>query len=291
MNKDKKKRTLNSTLVGLAALSVGMFSYSNFIAPQIAENNKVTIYVANQDIPANTNLTEDMFKTVSINKNSYVDGSVTNVREFVGKQLKGKLESGEILSTYRLSDKLSKEGPLIAELRIGTNIPLHNNDVIRVYVQHNENGKVVVEELFHRKQVISESVLENNFSLSKQTNKFISSTASMDSGDTNRIYVRLTDKEAMKYQEAVNTGTLYVAKIEDEESDATLSNGIKVSKYDAKENNKETNNGSVALYEVQQGDTISSIAEKFLTSEKRIASLNNGKTEFEVGEKIQVPGN
>lgn len=288
---DKKRyRNLNLMLIGFATISVGMFAYSNIYLPNFADKEKVSVYVAKQDIPANVDLEPGMFKEVKVSEDSLIPGSVTDLKQIEGRQLKGFLESGELLSTTRFSDTNESDGPLIAELLIPTTIPLQHNDTIRVYVQYKENGKIIVEELFHEKKVIAKDRINADSSIVQKIDE-ATSTAVSSSNEGNVVYVRLTDQEAMDYQEAVNTGTLYAVKVTHEEDESTLSSGVQVSKYDAKKEEETEKGGTTALYEVQKGDTVSTIAKKFTTTEERIIALNDGRTDFKVGEKIKVPGN
>lgn len=293
MDNKKRQRNLNITLIGLATASVGMFTYSNVYLPNFAPEDTVTVYVATQNIPAHVDLETSMFKPVKISEDSYIPGSVTNMNQIKGKQLSGQLEKGELLSSERFAKENESDGPLIAELTIPTTLPLQNNDTIRVYVQYVDGKKVSVEELFHAKKVIAKDKIAGDTSVVKKASDKVddaTNTAVSNSNDGNVVYVRLTDKEAMKYQEAVNTGTLYAVKVADNEDESTLSSGVAISKHEAK-TDKDDRGGSVALYEVKEGDTLTSIAKQFMTTEDKIVSLNNGETHFKVGEKINVPGN
>jgi|HigsolmetaAR206D_1030411.scaffolds.fasta_scaffold00003_68 LysM repeat protein len=292
MESKKRHRGLNITLILLAGLSVGMFAYANVYQPNFAPKDKVTVYVAAEDIPAHVDLSADMFKAVKMDKDSVIPGAVTNLNGVIGEQLSGKLLKGEMLFKDRIADKSESDGPLIAEIKVPTTMPLKNNDTIRVYVQYtNADGKVVVEELFHEKKVISRDVLANGGkfgNMAEQLAKEAVSTSS--SNDGNVIYVRMTDKEVRKYQEAVNTGELYVVKVDGEEEDNTPNPEKTVSERPAKakENGKPH---SVGYYEVQKGDTVKSIAKRFMTTPEVIAELNGGSTNFEVGQRIKVPAN
>lgn len=290
MDNKRRQRNLNLTLLGLATASVGMFAYSNIYLPNFAEEEMVTVYVAKQDIPAKVDLEPSMFKEVKVAEDSYIPGSVTSLKQIEGKQLIGHLESGELLSTQRFADSVESDGPLIAELLIPTSIPLQHNDTIRVYVQYKESGKVVVKELFHEKKVIAKERINEGSSLTKKVED-VTNAAVTSSNNESVVYVRLTDKEALEYQEAVSTGELYAVKVTHEEDESTLSSGVKVSKYNAKEKDKVETDGTVASYEVQDGDTVTSIAKKFNTTEERIIALNDERTNFKAGEKIKVPGN
>lgn len=288
MDNKRRQRNLNLTLLGLTAASIGMFTYSNVYLPNFAEKDKVTIYIAKQDIPANVDLEANMFKEEEIDKDSLIPGSVTNLKQVEGKQLKGHLSRGELLSKYRFSDTVESDGPLIAELLIPTSIPLQHNDMIRVYVQYVEGGKVIVKELFNKKKVIAKDRINSDSSIVQKVED-ATSTAVSSSSDGNVIFVRLTDKEAMDYQEAVNTGTLYAVKITNEE-ETTESPKVQVSEYNIKEDVEESN-GGIGSYIVKENDTLASIAKKNLTTEERIIALNDGKSEFKVGEEIKVPAN
>lgn len=299
MNLKKNEKRINYTLIGLATSSILMFGYTNIYVPNFSTKEVVNIYVANEEIPANVELTTDMFKAISIDKTSYIQGTVTNINEIVGHSLSGKLEAGEVLFSQRISDEIDSDGNLIAELIVPTTIPLSQNDKIRVYVQRIEGSKVTITELFHSKNVISRDNVAKN-TLSNTVNTMVSATE-VSSQNSSTIYVRLTEDEVVKYQEAVNTGTLYVVKVDADESESELSTTQEV------ENNEETENYTsthkvveqpntqsttgLATYVVQDGESMSTIAEKFHTTEDKLQSINNGKTELTVGETVNVPSN
>ena len=288
MDNKKRQRNLNLILILLATASMGMFAYSNIYFPNFAEENKVTVYVATQEIPAHVDLEEGMFQAVKVSENSYIPGSITNLSEVLGKQLNGKLEKGELLFHSRIAEESENDGPLVAELAIPTSIPLKHNDTIRVYVQYVQNGKVVVDKLFDAKKVIAREKING----SSVGEKFENATNQVlaANGDSAVVYVRLTDEEVIEYQKAINTGTLYAVKIDGEEDEGSIVEGSQISEYQVKEK-QDKNGNTIALYEVKEGDTIQSIAQRFTTTEERIMELNNGKTNFKPGDKIQVPGN
>ncbi|RKO61795.1 LysM peptidoglycan-binding domain-containing protein [Caldibacillus debilis] len=286
----KKHRGLNITLILLASLSVGMFAYANVYQPNFAPKEKVTVYVAAENIPAHVDLSADMFRSVKVDKDSYINGAVTNLDGVIGKQLSAKLLKGEILFKGRIAEESESDGPLIAEIRVPTSMPLRHNDTIRIYVQYiEEDGKVTVEELFHEKKVISRDVLANSKGLGNMAEQLAKEAVSTSS-DGSVIYVRLTDEEVMEYQKALNTGELYVVKVEGEEAGETMSSGKTVSERPAKEKDDEKTH-SVGYYEVQEGDTVESIAKRFMTTPEVIVELNGGATKFKTGQRIKVPAN
>ena len=61
MNKNNK---IVWTMIGLTAFSASLFTYDNFFLKE--DVTREMVYVANQDIPADTTLTKDMFKKVSV---------------------------------------------------------------------------------------------------------------------------------------------------------------------------------------------------------------------------------
>jgi len=287
----KKYRRLNTILIVLGILSVLMFAYANVYQPHFAPKEQVTVYVAKEDISAFVDLTRDMFLPVRVDKNSVPKGAVTNINDVVGKhQLSGKLYKGEMLFKNRLAEPADGDGPLIAEIQVPTTIPLRHNDKIRVYVQYvNEEGKVVVEELFHEKRVISRDVLQSGASIGDRAEQFAKDAISPAS-DGNVIYLRLSDEEVLKYQEAINIGELYVVKIDGEESGEGLSTKKTVSERPAKQQ-EEVGKVEIGYYEVQEEDTVETIADRFSTSPEVVAELNGGATDFKPGDRIKVPAN
>lgn len=291
VKKQNKQRNLNITLTLLATLSVGMFGYANVYQPNFVEENTVDVYVAKDDIPEKVTMEAGMFEKTQLEESAYIPGLVTDLNSFVDKQLTGELKAGEFLFEQRIDTEVHNDGPLIAELLIPTSIPLEHNDKIRVYVQYPEDGKMTIEELFNEKRVISRDNVKNG--KSSIVEDTVTAATSTSANEGNMVYVRLTDKEVIAYQEAVNTGTLYAVKIEDTESKETVSSGKAVSERDVIKDEEADNSSSnsVAIYLVEDGDTIEGIAKKFYTTEERIKELNDGKESFSTGDEIHVPGN
>lgn len=290
MDTKKKHQGLTITLIFLAIAAVGMFIYSNIYLPNFAPKEMVTIYRAVEDIPAHVDLHANMFKPERIEKRYVPDGAVTDLSVLnETKQLSGKLFKGEILFKNRFADELESEGPLIAELLVPTTMPLQHNDTIRIYTQYiNEEGKVVVETLFPEKKVISRDALSKNGKSFGEVAEEFAREAVSSSSDGSVIYVRLTDEEVREYQEALNTGNLFVVKVTSEE-DTKVSEKT-VSERPAKKGDKKQS-GEVAFYEVQEGDNLESIANRFMTTPEVLAELNGGNVSLEPGKQIKVPGN
>lgn len=296
MDNKKREKNLTITLLGLAAASIGMFAYSNLYVPNVQDDDKAKVYIAAENIPAHVKLEKEMFKSIQVSKNSVINGSVTNLNQVVGKQLDGKLEKGELLFSSRIATKEEEQndGNLISELLTTTSLPLANNDSIRVYVQYGEKDKnFKVEELFHEKKVVSREKVSDNTVTDKVSDAANTSFVStQEDGSDKSIFIRLTDEEALKYQEAENTGSIFVVKIVDPENDKSTNNGSLVSERKANKSDKENDaDSALARYSVVKGDDIKTIAKKFMTTPEKIADLNNQKTAFNIGDIIYVPAN
>jgi LysM repeat protein len=276
------------TIAGLMLLSGGMFAYENVYVAKKEKANKVTIYIAKQDIQAHTAVKADMFVPIPIDNTSVLRGYVLDVNSVVGKELKGGLLQGEPLTQQRLDEKnASKVGNMMLKIEPDSVGDIKANDNVKVYVQleNEDTGEVTVKELFDNKKVIGQKESESALLTGNQEkNNFLNIIAS--------------EAELKDYYVAKQTGLILVAKINEVDT-GEISSGD-VEKFDAKsEDVKNATKGAsdksegqaVSTYTVKDGDTLESLSLKFKTKKDTISALNNGKEEFDAGEMIQVPAN
>lgn len=289
---NKKYKTTMGTIVGLLVIAGGLFGYENIIKVKHEEANKVTIYVAKKDIQAHTKVTADMFKPLEIDNTSVLAGYVIDLNSVIGKELKGGLLQGEPLIAQRLQDAgTTNNGGLVLKVRpdsVGDILP---NDNVKIYVQlqNSDTGEITIKELFANKKVIGQEMAESA----------LLSTNQEQATDSFNIYA--TEDEVKDYYVAKKSGTIIAVKINELDTTKIVSDkSMKNNKFNAnseevKNSTKETDAGNegqaIMTYTVNEGDTLDSLALKFKTKIDTITALNSGKTEFEVGEMIQVPAN
>lgn len=285
---NKKYKTTMGTIAGLMVISGGLFVYENVYKVQKEEASKTMIYLAKEDIQAHTSISKDMFDVVEVSNDSVLSAYVTNINEFVGKELKGGLLRGEPLSIQRLSDETTHTGEMVLKIEpdfVGT---VAANDNIRVFVQlqNRETGEITVKKLFEEKKIIDENTL-------LPTNVTV-----QDDEEQQSFSIYANTKEVEDYYIAKASGNVIVVKIN--ELDTNELSSEKIEKFDSdseevknatKANQSESEGQAIITYTVVAGDTLDSLTLKFKTDEKTIKILNDGKTEFEAGEMIQVPAN
>jgi LysM repeat protein len=279
------------TIVGLMVLSGGLFAYENVYVAKQEQANKVTIYVANQDIQAHTAIKADMFQPLEIDNTSVLQGYVLDLNSVVGKELKGGLLIGEPLTQQRLDDKSSNEkGELTLKISPDSVGDIKANDNVRVYVQliNEDSGEITVKELFTNKKVLKDNEGEGSLLTGNQQEP---------SKDFNVI---ANENEVKDYYVAKQSGSIIVVKINELDTEKITTDAKTADKFDAKSDevknaSKDDKSGdegqAISTYTVKEGDTLESLSLKFKTKKDTISALNGGKEEFEAGEMIQVPAN
>lgn len=290
---NKKYKTTMGTIAGLLVIAGGLFGYENIYKVKQEEANKVTIYVAKKDIQAHTKVTADMFKPLEIDNTSVLAGYVLDLNSVVGKELKGGILQGEPLTAQRLQDAgTANNGSLVLKVRpdsVGDILP---NDNVKIYVQlqNSDTGEITIKELFANKKVIGQEMAESALLSTNQEQA------------TDSFNINATEEEVKDYYVAKKSGSIIAVKINELDttkivSDKSKKNNDKFNanseevKNSTKENDAGSEGQAIMTYTVDEGDTLDSLALKFKTKTETITALNSGKTEFEVGEMIQVPAN
>lgn len=282
----KKMSVQGKVLAGLSLATVVMFSYQNIYVPNVVLEKEKMVYVARDDVSAYTTVTPSMFKAVPVAVNSVVSGSVTDINSIDGQQLSGSLKAGELLFKTRLTTDKVSEGELLTEVKIESKLPLKDNDNIRIYNKYkNKEAQTVVEELFHSKKVYTKNTI---FGIAED-----GSQQSSDSGMG--FFLKLTQQEVLKYEEAISTGQIVAVKILDAEEVKVSANEVKSDTNaekklisDKQPIEVESSRGAVE-YTVENGETMEDIADKFVTSKNEISEMNDGITEVKTGDKVLVP--
>lgn len=95
---DKKIKGFIITIVLLCLLAIGLFAYTNFYSDrEVIEY--ATIFVANKDIIAYTEIDASLFTTKQMPKDAVVDGMVTDLDNVKGTYSRGAIFKGDILTT------------------------------------------------------------------------------------------------------------------------------------------------------------------------------------------------
>lgn len=277
--------TQGKILSGLTLVTVGLFSYQNIYVPNVVLDKEVLVYVAKSDIPAYTEIDDKMFQAVPIAERSLLSGSVTDISSVIGKQLSGSLKKDEMLFETRLTMDEVPEGELLTEVKITSRLPLEDNDNIRVFVKFQGDGnRFTVKELFTSKKVFTkDTIMGIPEDGSQQT----------ESGTGMEFYLKLDQNEVLQYEEAVSTGTIVAVKLidDDEVSKSVEPDGsdVQTELVSDRQPVEETAKRGSVEYTVKEGETMKTVADKFVTTENKISELNAGKGELEAGDKILVP--
>lgn len=283
---EKKIKKSTITLLSLTTLSVGMFGYSEFIAPKQEQAKQTTVYVANETIPANSKIEAGMFKAVPQEKSYVVQGSVENLNQVVGKYLTGGLNKGELLSDSRITSDSSSEGDLLTEVQITSSIPIANNDNVRLYVKYkkgdNGMGNFSVKELFKSKKVYTNDASTEGGGLL---------SAPQTATGAKSVYMKLSAEEVLKYEEARSTGEIVMVKILGDEAIQKETANTQTSEEQTELNSdkKAKDNATLSQYVVKDGENAKEIAEKFSIEKDKLIELNEGKTSYKTGDVILVP--
>lgn len=276
MLNNKKVNKIVYTMIGATLVSGGLFAYQQFYLNN--QNDEQIIYVAKQDIPNNTEIKEDMLEAVTVPKDGVLSTYVTNVNDVLGKSMSGGLLKDEPLSKARLINSEDTKNILELKIDYDNEIPLNNNDYINIYViLTNNSGETVVQKLFERKLVTVTTVTTSDSTSSYYT-------------------LKVTEEEALNYYTASETGKLVVVKDKslDGSEDITLVN------YDRESDEaknavtpSENTDGTISIVSKTFGenDTLENLAIKYKTNVDTIKKLNNDKTEFKVGDVINLPAN
>lgn len=271
-------------LAGLTVLSLGLFGYQNIYVPNFVLEKEKVVYVAKDDIPAYSTVDYTMFEGRSISERSVIPGSVTDLNSVTGKKLSGTLKKGELLSSSRLTDDSIEQGALLTEVKIESNLPLKDNDNIRIFVKYQDNGnRFAVEELFKSKKVYTKNSVFGT----------VEEATGQQQGDGMKFYLKLDQDEVLKYEEAISTGQVIAVKILDDDEIKTKkaeeNNQSQTKIVSDKQPVKSQDERGTVQYTVKDGETLSDVAEKFVTTEAKIRELNDGKSSIQKGDKILVP--
>lgn len=191
MNKKKSNLLL---VVLLIAVAGGMFAYQNFIMPAQQIAQKTVVFVAKKDIPADTQLKQDMFSAVEVTTDSVISGSIQDMADLEGKRLIGGVLKGEPIMAQRVSDLVDEEGTYYVKVEPDYPVDLREGEVVAV-MQKTEN---TVDTLFKRKNVYSSSQV----------------TSILEGESVAGFYLLLTQEELEKYYLAKDNGGVIMTKIE-----------------------------------------------------------------------------
>lgn len=268
------KNPLQIFNVCLFAGVLGLTYMNTSYIPAKQASEKVTIYVAAEDINPNVDLTSYMFVPTTINKADLLPGYITDVAVLENVYSNTTIYKNEPLMVSRVRENAEVEGNYEIKLEPNFSGKLEKKDVVQVFVQlvNKDTGEVSVYSLFDRKQI--------------QNIEFIDSSVNTISG----LYVNVTEDELKDYYKAKEKGSIIIGKI-------TNDNTTKVEKIDfnseaylnATSQTETTNQQTVQSVVVNNGDTLESIATKYGTTVEAIQEVNLGLETLTVGQSINVP--
>jgi len=295
MNRNQKSNIY--LIVGFLILSIGLFSYQNFFMPAQEKLEKVTIYVAGEDISHNSPIdvsNGNQIKAIDVDKDSVVPGSVTDINALDGQFVKGGLLAGELITHSRISPIDTDEGNLYVKVEPDYPIDIRDGENVRAFIQgvNDVSGQTQVVELFHEKKV---------YSSEKVTKLF-------DGESVQGYYIKLTDEELKDYYKGKEKGLFILAKITPDSKDVTdldiqSTGNLDDLKTIEKEDEVETegnettstesneNNEDLVVYEVKEDDTFESIAHRLEISVDELKKLNSSYDELNAGDTINIPAN
>lgn len=106
---DKKIKGFMITIVLLCVLAIGLFTYTNFFSDrEVIEY--ATIFVANKDIIAYTEIDAGLFTTKQMPKDAVVDGMITDLEDVKGTYAKGAIYKGDILTQATVTKNNDEAG-------------------------------------------------------------------------------------------------------------------------------------------------------------------------------------
>lgn len=274
----QKNKKMLYAVGGLTTLAILMFGYQNFYLANQQEKTGTTIYVAKEDIQAKTEVNTNMFTPVHIANGGLLKGYVTDINQVKGAQLKGGLLKGEPISTQRLESKKEDANEKL-KIKIQSEFmpDIKNADNVKVFVlltnKHSDQSEV--QTLFSNKKIEVSAQAPEATQASKQ-----------------EYYLQLSEDEVKQYYDAQSKGKIIISKMMSLDTENISSEGgynpnSEVAK--GASNEEKTSNVAVINYQVQEGDTLDSLAIKFKTEKNTISKLNGNKETFESGESITVP--
>lgn len=291
MNEAKSSKLMRTSVM-LTGITVSLFLYQNVIYPTwIEKDGLTTVYTAKKDIKMGTKLDVEMFETNEISAKNVLKGMITDTNDIKDKYLVAGLMEGEVLFDSRISPE-KVDASQIYTIPFKSEYMTHvvPGDFISVYVKMEvENEGTVIRELFAKKEIV------------EGTN---STSAEDDSEGVVAVCIKVSEEEMKKYYLAQTKGVIIGVKIDsqdpiggiakpfDENEETTGSSEDGNNNSNSQEIDRESleeEETGIMEYEVQEGDTLKSLALKFKTSESKIKSLNNNREEFEQGDMILVP--
>lgn len=276
--KMKNKNIYLIAMIGTFTVGGGLFAYDTFYLAK--QNTEQIIYVAKENIPAKSEIKEDMLKEVSLPSDGVLPTYVTDKKELVGKKLLGGLLKDEPLSKNRLVAEKDLEHQLELKIDYDNQIPLATGDYVNMYVILQGNGgEVTVQKLFERKMV--------NVATSTASDGTVSSFYSL----------KVNEEETISYYNAREKGKLVIVKDKslDGKDDITTQkfdpNSDEVKNAVKPSDGKDEDGISIVTKTFAEDDTLEALAITYKTDVNTIKKLNNDKSDFKIGDEINLPAN
>lgn len=203
---NRKEKIIFGIMILFFLLSTIMFCYQTIYRSKLDEASKVETLMAKADIGRNEKLTEENVEWIKVDKNLITDNSVLKQDKALGEKASEKIFKGELITKKRiLTEKENTTNEFNTyEIKIVPDFAtdLKEGDLIKVYAQilendENKNEKIKNVLVFDKKEIVEVQ-------------------SSNDWGNVTSIKVRVTDKEALSYYNAKQSGTIIVLKYDED---------------------------------------------------------------------------
>lgn len=305
--------------LGLTSLAIGasLFIYQNVFYEKHKLSKQTTVYIANQDIPLNTELTANMFDIKSVPKVSIVGKTVVDFSTVEGSYSKFTIAEGSILASTQVSDEKSNvEGEFMIPLSGDYISNVSVDDDVAIFVLL-ENGKErEVKKVFSSKRIYSKHYLPTEAMTSEEAEI--------------TYYIKVTQYELQAFFEASSQGEIIIAKrlfeyepinhysneftgvfeaetdnlLEHFSPDWIMGSNIEIqsgeesspeetvdveTSDDSTEDSNSSSDRGTLIYTASKGDTWEVVASKFKTDVNTLKTLNPSVVEIDENLVLIVP--
>lgn len=214
----KIKNSLQIFNVIMFIATCGVAFYVTTYAPTQLANQKETIYIAKEDVPANVlidnNILSKSFESKNVSKNDLLPSYFISTDKEI--YTNNKITKGEPLMLTQLKHSQDIEGNYEVKLQPNFVGKLDKNDFVQVFVQivNGKTGESSIHTLFPQKQVKTIEYLDESVN------------------SVNGVYVNLTEQELMDYYKAREKGKIILGKLTNVESNT---DSIKVIDFESDE--------------------------------------------------------
>lgn len=257
---------------------VGMFVYSILYSSAKEINNYQTVYVVKETLLEGSSITENDVKELKIDKSVDVKGYLTSLEE-LGE--KSKVNSTILANEIILLERIDKDAEIAEKhefnIQFSNKVGIKEGDFVRVLVKPKYMSQVF--EVLTVKEV-------QKVNFKKQNNG--ADTAILES-----VTVMVTEEEIALYEQAISSGDVILAKyntvVNTDESYISFNEASQViekSIAQVREEGRKEGYFFVTLHQVEAGDTITALAEKYDVDASQIEAFN--RTQLKEDSVIRV---